>query len=212
MQGKFPKLPNDITGVSASNESEAYDLYILTGSHNGAYEDIQWIRDLEAWIRRADETKAKVLGICFGHQVVATAFGGTVTVNPKGWEIGAHEFELNTTGQAIFKGRKSIKLQYTHQDAVMQIPDSCTNLGGNANTQCQAMVKGHHIITVQGHPEFSQATMEGLLQRKLEGGIIDEPSYQIYHRSLEEHVDNDFVACSCLEYLSLHPSIEQTNQ
>ena len=208
LKSEFPPLPNSRFALTAPQETQPYDLYILTGSHSGAYEELQWIRDLEAWIRRADELKVPLLGICFGHQVIATALGGAVTMNPKGWEIGAHSFTLNASGQDVFKGRKSLHLQYTHQDIVSQVPGSLSNLGGNDKTDCQAMCKDSHIITLQGHPEFSQSTLEALLHRKLKSGIIDEPSFEVYIKSLQEPLDNDFVACACLSYLKLHPSLE----
>jgi GMP synthase-like glutamine amidotransferase len=209
IKGEFPELPKDHFASTAPLETQPFNLYIITGSHNGAYEDIQWIRDLEAWIRRADEAKAPLLGICFGHQVIATALGGVVTINPKGWEVGAHTFHLNSSGQPIFKGKNGLHLLYTHQDAVVRVPDSMINLGGNEKTDCQAMCKNSHIITLQGHPEFEQNTLEALLKKKLENGILSESAYQVAHRSLEDNIDSNYVACACMAYLKIHPELDE---
>lgn len=208
IQGEFPSLPKRHFVHGASSDEIPFDLYIITGSHNGVYEDLQWIRDLEAWIRNADELKVPLIGICFGHQVVASALGGKVTLNPKGWEVGAQDFELNEVGQAMFKGKTSIHLQYSHQDAVVQLPASMLNLGGNEKTDCQGMCKGSHIVTLQGHPEFCKETMSGILGRKREKGILSEAEYSRAYHSLDDPVDANYVACASLAYLKLHPPLE----
>lgn len=205
ISGEYPELP---TGEVGSGVEVPYDLYILTGSHNGVYEELQWIRDLEAWIRRADALKISLLGICFGHQVVASALSGKVTVNPKGWEMGAHSFALNEAGQALFKGKKALSLQYSHQDIVATLPPCMTPLGGNAITAYQAMCKDSRILTIQGHPEFCKETMQGILKRKILAGIVSEAEYQEAIRSLDDPVDDNFVACASLAYLKLHPELE----
>lgn len=208
LQGEYPALPKHHFVHGASPEETPFHLYIVTGSHSGVYEELQWIRDLEAWIRQADELKAPLIGICFGHQVVASALGGKVTLNPKGWEVGAQTFALNEAGQALFKGKTTLHLQYSHQDAVVNIPACMQNLGGNEKTDCQGMCKGSHIFTLQGHPEFGKETMTGILGRKREKGLLSETEYTRAFTSLDEPVDANYVACASLAYLQLHPSLE----
>jgi GMP synthase-like glutamine amidotransferase len=211
IKGELPDLglvsrPSDMCSPS---EITPFNLYIITGSHHGAYEELQWIRDLEAWIRRADDLKVPLLGICFGHQVIATALGGKVTVNPKGFEIGAISFALNEAGQQVFNGKTALHLYYTHGDAVVHVPASMENLGGNDTTECQAMRKGNHIVTIQGHPEFSHATLANILRKDLVEGFVTENAYQVAFRSLDDPLDADFVACASLQYLGVHPSLGQ---
>lgn len=180
---------------------------MITGSHSGTYEQHQWIRDLEAWVRRADAAKAPLVGICFGHQVIATALGGDCTVNPKGWEMGAHTFPLNSIGKAILPGKEQLHLLYTHQDAVVRVPETMQNIGGNDKTDCQGMCKDHHIFTLQGHPEFGPITLERILAKKLKTGIIDQTTYDSVATSLNDKVDSNYLACASLHYLNLHPEL-----
>ena len=205
LSGEYPELP---IGTVGSVEDLPWDLYILTGSHYGAYEDFQWIRDLEAWIRKADALKVPILGICFGHQVLATALGGLVTPSPKGWEVGAHTFQLNEAGQRIFKGKTSIHLHSSHQDIVARLPESCISLGGNAHTEFHSFIKDDHIITMQMHPEFSKETQSALLNRKSDFSILTDAEYQTAIRSVDDPVDDVFVACGSLAFLKLHPELD----
>lgn len=205
MTGEYPELPSETAGPGVELP---WDLYILTGSHAGVYEELQWIRDVEAWIRKADAMKVPILGICFGHQVIASALGGSVTPSPKGWEVGAHSFQLNELGQRIFKGKTSIHLHSSHQDIVARLPDCLLNLGGNSHTDHHAFVKDSHIITLQMHPEFSRETQAALLNRKAEFSLLTDAEYQTAVRSLDDKVDDAFVACACLAFLKLHPELE----
>lgn len=205
LSGEYPELPK---GVVGSGVEQPWDLYILTGSHFGVYEEEQWIRDVEVWIRKADALKVPILGICFGHQVLASALGGAVTQSPKGWEVGAHSFQLNETGQRVFKGKTSIHLHSSHQDIVSRLPECLTSLGGNAHTDHHALIKDSHIITLQMHPEFSRETQSALLNRKADFSLLTDAEYQTAVRSLDDNVDDAFVACACLAFLKLHPELE----
>jgi GMP synthase-like glutamine amidotransferase len=77
-EGEFPTTLDGIDG------------FIITGSKSSVYDDKPWIRSLEALVRELYEARKKVIGICFGHQLIAQALGGLVDKSPKGWGVGPH--------------------------------------------------------------------------------------------------------------------------
>lgn len=95
------------------------------------------------------------MGICFGHQIIADALGGKVEKSPSGWGVGIKSFAVAKTQPWMQPIREKISLLFSHQDQVMQIPKSAILLAQNDFCPNQMMQIGEHIITVQGHPEFS---------------------------------------------------------
>lgn len=180
-----------------------FDIYLITGSPNGVYEDIQWIRDLEHLIRELDARKRCIIGICFGHQVVVKALGGDVQKNSKGWEVSTCPFELSDEGKQVFKGKDVINLIYSHQDTVVKLPESLINLGGNKLTYCQGVIKDKHILTFQGHPEFDATVMKPLLDRVYSQAGINEQEYNDSVERLSLGNDNDYLATSTFEFFGL---------
>ena len=164
----------------------AFDGYILSGSRHGAYEQLPWIEELLAWTREAVQRKARLLGVCFGHQVIAQALGGRVVPNPRGFEIGGLGMPLTPQARAYFakllggeggapplgaEGGAAacvatptdVRMLYVHGDAVEVLPPGFFSLGGSALSPCNGMADGDRVLTWQGHPEFDAATVEGLL-------------------------------------------------
>jgi GMP synthase-like glutamine amidotransferase len=81
---------------------DSFDGYVLSGSRHGAYEQLPWIADLLAWTRDAVASRRRLLGVCFGHQVIAAALGGSVTPNPAGFEVGGLDLPLTPDARRYF--------------------------------------------------------------------------------------------------------------
>jgi len=141
---------------------DAVDGFIITGSKSSAYDDKQWIRDLEALIQKLHARRKKMVGICFGHQIIAKALGGVVSKSDKGWGVGIHTYELN---KAPFDGAQSgqLKLVVSHQDQVHELPPGARNIVSNAHCENAGFVMGDHIFTLQGHPEFIDEYSEAIM-------------------------------------------------
>ena len=143
-------------------ESNEGDAWIITGSPRSVYEEENWMLGLEENIRDAAACKKPVLGICFGHQLIAKSFGGRVEVNPYGWELGSYPISLTAHGKksSLFNNMADEVIVYeSHQDSVTVMPNGAVELA--YNQKCiQAFQLKDVLYSVQFHPEFSWDVMK----------------------------------------------------
>lgn len=143
------------------------DGWLLTGSKHGAYEDHAFIPPLEDFIRKAYIEDVPLVGICFGHQIIAQALGGKVMKHPGGWAVGAQEY--------LIDGEKMV-LNAWHQDQVVTLPPDAEVAGVNDFCPYAALVYGNRAFTVQAHPEFTDEVMDALIAARgnlVPDGIIE---------------------------------------
>ena len=149
-------------------EIDAVDGFIITGSKSSAYDDKEGIRDLERLVQELHARRKKMVGICFGHQVIARALGGTVAKSDKGWGVGVNVYnvsELPVQGDDEVRGDASgaLKLVASHQDQVTVLPPGARNVVSNDHCENAGFVMGDHVLTLQGHPEFSAEYSEAIM-------------------------------------------------
>lgn len=141
----------------------AFDGVIVTGSPLSMCAPPEpWTERVGGELREAVERGQALLGVCFGHQMLAHAFGTPVVVNPRGREIGTIRVDLTAEGLAdpLFEGLGSqLVVQATHSDAVSQVPDGAVLLASNELCPVQALRIGPRARTVQFHPEMTDALM-----------------------------------------------------
>jgi GMP synthase-like glutamine amidotransferase len=138
------------------NSVEAADGFLITGSKSSVYDDKAWIRALEDFVRECHAARRKVIGICFGHQLVAQALGGVVAKSPKGWGVGVHCYTVDREVFDLADGEQFCLLA-SHQDQVMTMPPGATKIASNDHCEFAGMTLGQHMLTFQGHPEFIPA-------------------------------------------------------
>ena len=159
-----------------SNDSDGW---IITGSPRSVYDEVDWMLRLEDDIRVANDNNIPILGICFGHQIIAKSFGGKVELNPKGWELGSYPINLTAEGKKspLFNNFDDNGIVYeSHQDHVSILPDDATQLA--YNHKCiQAFQIFDYIFSVQFHPEFSLEIMKKYVDvRSSSGALVDDCS------------------------------------
>lgn len=160
------ELPSDPNG---------HDAFLITGSPAGVYDPLPWIAPLQQFIR--DASHARMVGICFGHQVMAEALGGHVEKSDKGWGAGLHRYEV-VGREPWMDGELKIAVPASHQDQVVVQPpntqvtvrSSFTEFAGLAWTDRPA-------ISFQFHPEFSPAFAKALIQKRYD--IVPDPEAAI---------------------------------
>ncbi len=140
------------------------DGWLITGSRHGVYEDHPFIAPLEQFIREAFAAGLPVVGICFGHQIMAQALGGKVAKFDQGWAVGAQEYEI--------EGEKLV-LNAWHQDQVLTPPEGAQTIGRNAFCEHAALGYGKLGYSVQLHPEFDDSFIQGLIDTRGRGVVPD---------------------------------------
>ena len=156
-----------------ANEDSAW---IITGSAHSVYDNFHWIDYLKEKLFEVKKVKKPVLGICFGHQLIADTFGGKVVLNKKGWELGSCRVDLleSATDCPLFSGlTKNINVYQSHQDVVIKIPEKSVLLAEN-EMGIQSFIYNDSFYGVQFHPEFTKTVMEKYLSIRFKKGIINK--------------------------------------
>jgi GMP synthase-like glutamine amidotransferase len=129
---------------------------LITGSSAGVYDDLDWIAPLERFVRAAYQARVPMAGICFGHQLIAQALGGTVRKSERGWGIGRHVYHV-VPDNGVIDGEK-IAIACSHQDQVIEPPAGATTILHSAFTPHAGLVYANGaVLSVQPHPEFTAA-------------------------------------------------------
>ena len=144
----------------------AFDGIIISGSPHSVYEDEKWIRDLEAFAREVAESATPVFGICFGHQLLATALGGVVEQAEGGWGVGIHTMRVLERRPWMEPDREVLKLVMSHQDQVVDLPAGAVVLGSSDHCRNFLIEFTSTCIGMQGHPEFTTAFARALYEEK----------------------------------------------
>ena len=163
---------------------------IITGSHAMVTDQDAWSLSLGAWLRRLSPKPVPVLGICYGHQLMAQAWGGSVGYHPAGREIGTVDIELTAAGRkdillgampAVFPGH------VTHAQTVLRLPPAARLLAGNQFEPHQAYVIGDCFWGVQFHPEFDRPVTCAYIEEQTAALIKEGRDVEKLQESVIEH-------------------------
>jgi GMP synthase-like glutamine amidotransferase len=142
----------------------ACDAYLITGASCGVYDPLPWIAAAKAFLADA-RGQAALVGVCFGHQLMAEAFGGKVIQSPKGWGVGEHEYRI-LARRPWMDDAAAIRLPASHQDQVVELPPGAEVIAANAFTPMGALDYGDRAISIQLHPEFDPAYAVALIEHR----------------------------------------------
>lgn len=175
--GDFPAMIIDSSGymgspliINAENEAplpppENCLWVIITGSHSMVTDNHLWSLKLVKWIKNLIDNEIPLLGICFGHQIIAKAAGGIVGYNPNGEELGTVMIKRVDINDPLFNNLPmEFQAQVIHSQSVLQLPPDALLLAGNSHEGCHGFRIGKSAWGVQFHPEFSEAVMKKYLE------------------------------------------------
>ncbi len=170
------------------------DGWLITGSRFGAYDGHSWIPPLEDFIRAAYAAHVPVVGVCFGHQIIAQAMGGKVEKYQRGWSVGPTEYDF---------GDRKYTLNAWHQDQVTQKPEGAQVLASTDFCANAALLYDDRMFTVQPHPEFRREFIEGLI--KVRGpGLVPDPVLQAATERLDTPTDSPPMADRIADFFLSH--------
>jgi len=135
----------------------AADGWLVTGSRSSVYEDLPWITPLENFVRDAYNNSVPLVGICFGHQLIAQALGGKVERYKDGWNVGKKEY-------SAINSNETFSLNAIHQDQVVEKPADATLIASSESCANAVLAYGNKALTIQAHPEFNKSFTIELLE------------------------------------------------
>jgi GMP synthase-like glutamine amidotransferase len=176
--GDYPQMFRELLGPGYAYETfdvragelpepERCEAYVITGSSAGVYDDLPWIAPAMDWLRAA-MGRTKLVGVCFGHQLMAEAFGGKVIKSPKGWGVGLHRYEVERP-EPWLDGAGAFALPASHQDQVVVQPPQTEVVASSAFTPLAMLSwSDQPAISIQAHPEFDPAYATALVESRAE--------------------------------------------
>ena len=198
----------DIVSVVAGEplpDPAALEAILITGSPAGVYDEFGWIAPLENFVRAAYASRTPMAGICFGHQLMAQALGGSVRKSEKGWGIGRHIYDI-APGNGVIDGEQ-IALACSHQDQVVEPPHGARTFMSSHFTPHAGLLYGNGAaLSVQPHPEFSLGF--ALLCCEMRQGKAPDDVVTAAKASLDLPLENPRLGEAITRFLSkrAHPS------
>jgi GMP synthase-like glutamine amidotransferase len=182
----------DVENMVFPETPQTCDGWLITGSKHGAYEDHAFIPHLEKFIRDTYAADVPMVGICFGHQIIAQALGGKVAKFDGGWAIGRRTYDL--------EGGGSVALNAWHQDQVVTRPDGATCVGGNSFCENAILTYGRRAFTVQPHPEFSNDLVRDYVTTRRGTGTYPDDQMTQAEADAVSPVDNAKIAAAIAQF------------
>lgn len=176
------------------------DAYLVSGSPASVFDQESWIEPLGAFIRRAHDAQRRLLGICFGHQMIHWALGGQVE-RASGWGLGIYPVQLHQRITGL-PGTRPIALYAMHRDQVVTPAAGFENLGGGDFCPYYLTTHSDKILTIQGHPEFTRDFFSQFLS--IAEAKFDEEDVARARKGMRG-VDDSDTTCQLLNHFLLRP-------
>lgn len=174
----------DVEAGDLPSDRSRHSAYLITGSPAGVYDPLPWIEPLKQFIRSAADSR--MVGICFGHQVMAEALGGHVEKSNKGWGAGLHRYQI-VDRQPWMDGAIDVAAPASHQDQVVLQPPATRITARSDFTPYAGLAwTDRPAISFQFHPEFSPAFAKALIEKRYD--IVPNPDEAM--ASLDRTNDN----------------------
>lgn len=176
------------------------DAWVITGSRDSVYDDLPWIRRLEAFVRELHAARWPLVGICFGHQLVAQALGGETRSADVGWGVGVHYSRFVSPRPWLPGDAQGFSLLCSHKDQVVRLPEGAELLATSEFCPIGAFTVGDHMLCFQGHPEFTAPYARDLMNFRRE--LLGEAVHGVGIASLARPVDSVRVGRWILSFIA----------
>ena len=197
----FDAVTFDVAAGELPARPEDFPAYLVTGSPAGVYEDHPWIDPLKAFLRAA-KGKARIVGICFGHQIMAEAFGGKVEKSERGWGVGLQTLDVKAR-RPFMNGEAAVSVPASHQDQIVVPPPHAEVLAGNDFSPYGVLAyTDQPALSMQFHPEFDPDFAKALIESRR--ARLPDPDAAI--ASLDRPNDSACVGAWIREFLKEEPA------
>ncbi|TGZ82353.1 glutamine amidotransferas-like protein class-I [Ascodesmis nigricans] len=179
------------------------DAILITGSRANAFDNIPWIVQLVDYTRNVltTQTRVRVIGVCFGHQIISRALGCEVVRSEIGWEASVCPVPLNEHGSQLFEGKKTLNIFQMHRDIVTAVPKGAVNIGATDRCSIQGLYSPGKFISVQGHPEFTDEIVTEILTSRHDLGVFTDEEYGDMMGRVENEHDGVVIAKAFLRFV-----------
>ena len=161
--------PYDLRKGDWPRDAKECDAWITTGSRYSVNDEVGWIVHLHEFVRQAVAAAVPFVGICFGHQMLAKALGGSVSGAKSGWAVGIHKVRFLKPDT----GSESALVVYSHSEAIGRLPKSAMIVGESPHCPTAVVRFAPRALGIQGHPEMTSEYARTLLERR-RGSLIPE--------------------------------------
>ena len=141
-----------------------------------------------------------MIGICFGHQMIAQALGGRTEKAEQGWGVGRQTYQMEKTPAWLDSTPPEFSILASHQDQVTELPDGAIRLASSGFCKNAAFTLGDHVLSFQGHPEFTKEFSQGILDLRREH--YGEELYASGVASLQHPIQAELVASWMMQFLN----------
>lgn len=148
------------------------DGWLITGSQSCVNENTPWMLKLKQLILEIYSAKKPMVGICFGHQIIADAFGATVDKHEGGWGVGLHNYDLVGEHESIQCSFSDFTINAMHEDQVITKPVNAQVFAASAFCKYAGLIYDNRILTLQAHPEFNIAFEESCITLHKNHGVV----------------------------------------
>ena len=181
------------------------DAYIITGSRYSVYDKHDWISKLENYVIELHKIKFPLIGICFGHQMIAKALGGRTELANQGWGVGIHKYNLIASKSWSDPVLNDFSIVAVHQDQVTELPEGAELLAESDFCPYASFRIDNHILTFQGHPEFTPSYTKQLIDDRK--NLISDEVIKASLSSLKNEIDNTQVFRWIVDFIHSHSKV-----
>jgi len=154
----------DVQAENIPADARTCDSWITTGSRASVYDDAQWIRAAETFVRKVADSDRPFVGVCFGHQLLARTLGAEVKRASGGWGVGVLPMRVVGREDWMTPARSTVRMQYMHADQVTEPPDGATLLSEAPHCPVAMFQCGPRLLGIEAHPEFPAAYARALIE------------------------------------------------
>jgi GMP synthase (glutamine-hydrolysing) len=182
----FPNKPQNVKVLNAyelPDYPNVEDLYgvVITGAHENTTDNTTWMMNLKEWIKNVSVSDIPMLGICFGHQIIAEALGGTVGFNKQGGEFGVVDVNINNNTSCFVQLPSKINVFASHYQSVLELPNGATSIAYNTIEPNHFVHYCNNVWGLQFHPEFNEFIIKIHQQKNNKPQILKEN--QLYKKA-----------------------------